>query len=118
MFGLLLALAALVNAAGYVLTLWHQDSAFDEATHFFTSFAVVAAIGWWLAGSTGLGSRRGSLFLSLLAIGLALGFLWEMFEWAAGIVGSLRDTLIDLAMDSAGSAAAGALSVWIAGKLR
>lgn len=113
-FGLLLALAALVNAGGYVLTLWHQESAFDEATHFVTSFAGLAAIGWALAGKSRFASRPAMLFLSLLAIGMALGALWEVLEWAIGIIGSFRDTLMDLAMDTVGIAAAGALSLWIA----
>lgn len=117
LFGLLLALAALVNAGGYVLTLWHQQSTFDEAAHFFTSFAGVAAIGWALAAKTSrFGSGLAMLFLSLLAIGLAIGAAWELFEWLIGIIGSRRDTLIDLAMDAAGTIAAGALSVWIAAR--
>ena len=41
----LLMLALTVNAAGYLLGLWHEKTMFDEAVHAYTSFAVMTAVG-------------------------------------------------------------------------
>lgn len=104
----LLAGAALVNAAGYVLGLWHEETAFDEAVHLYTSFAVVAAIGRFAPGRWAFWGSP-PRWWTLIVLGAALGLAWEAFEWVIGIVGSRRDTLIDLLMDVAGAAAAAVL---------
>lgn len=98
----LLALAGLVNAAGYVLSLWHDETVFDELVHLFTTFAVTAALGKALA--TKRATRPSTRFgVQLVGLALALGLLWEAFEWLIGMVGSRHDTLMDLAMDLAGA---------------
>lgn len=117
-FGFLLTLAALVNAGGYVLTLWHQESSFDEAAHVFTTFALMAAAGWAVISLSSLAASRRLLFATILAAGFILGAAWELVEWGIGIIGSRRDTMIDLAMDAAGAIAAGAVTVWLAGARR
>ena len=47
---------------------------------------------------TGLGAAVLSLILA--GIGLVVGLLWEGFEYLIGIIGSRKDTLIDLAIYS------------------
>lgn len=112
LLGFLIALAALADTAGYAFTLWKADTLFDEAIHGFTSFAGMAAIGWALSRSeTGRQWSRGALVAVIVGIGLALGLLWEGFEWVADMIGSPRDTLIDLAADTIGAALAGLLVV-------
>ena len=101
-YAALLALAALVNLAGYLFSLWHEETIFDEAVHAFTSFALVAAIGRARAART----RTLSVWAQL-GIALVLGVAWEVFEWMVGMIGTMRDTAIDLAMDAAGGLAAG-----------
>lgn len=107
-YAALLIAAALVNAAGYLLTLWHDETMFDEAVHFYTSFAVVAAIGRAALASNRL-RRSGPRWTALLVIGILLGLAWEAFEYMIGIIGSRQDTLMDLAMDLAGALLAAGL---------
>lgn len=113
-YGFLLALAAAVNGAGYTMTLWHDETLFDEIVHGFTTFAGMAAIGWAMVRSGGKFERsRSALFWSMIGLGLVLGLLWEVFEYLIGIVGTPKDTMIDIVMDMIGASAAAALSCWI-----
>lgn len=104
----LVAAAALVNAAGYLLTLWHDETVFDEAVHLYTSFAVMAALGWLASGRPPF-PHSAPPWWAFVVSGLILGLAWEVIEWIAGIIGGRRDTAMDLAMDTLGAAAAAAL---------
>ena len=115
LFGLLLTLAAIVNTAGYVFGLWHEQTPFDEIVHAFTAFAGMAAAGGMVL-KPHLQPRSG-LFWRAAAIALVIGLAWEAFEWAVGIIGDLRDTSIDLLMDVVGAVAAAALLLWLAHRL-
>lgn len=108
LLGFLIALAALANAAGYVFSLWHEDTVFDEAVHGFTSFAGMAGIGWAIGRHRRVWSDA-LLFAAIIALGIAFGLLWEGFEWLVDMIGSRRDTLIDLAADTIGAVLAGLL---------
>jgi long-subunit fatty acid transport protein len=61
--------------------------------------------------------RKLLYLLTITSFGIAIGALWEITEWTAGIVlsskviGSLDDTIIDLIMDSFGSAIAALTSL-------
>jgi NAD/NADP transhydrogenase beta subunit len=117
--GFLLSLAVAVNGAGYTMTLWHEETLFDEIVHAFTTFAGLAAIGWALVRRGGkLARSRAALSWSLLGLALMLGLLWEVFEYWIGIIGTPKDTAIDLAMDMIGACAAAALSCWIQSRAR
>jgi len=108
---LLLIVAATVNAAGYIVGLWHERTMFDEIVHAFTTFAGMTAL-IWLATRDGRllhGASALSIVVSALFGGLILGLVWEGIEWAIGIIGDRRDTLVDLAMDSLGAVTAGLL---------
>ncbi|MEG3988943.1 hypothetical protein QUA13_17635 [Microcoleus sp. S28C3] len=56
--------------------------------------------------------------LTITNLGIAIGALWEVAEWTAGIVlsteviESLNDTIIDLIIDSLGAAIAALTSFW------
>ena len=119
-FRLILLLAAMINAAGYVLDLWVEATPFDEIVHAFTGFAGTAAISWLLLGRTRLVTVAdgGRLIWAALAVGVAFGLLWELFEWLVGMIGSREDTLVDLAMDSIGALSAGLFCAWAAGLRR
>lgn len=120
LFTLLFVIAALINALGYVLTLWHERTPFDEIVHAFTSFTVCAAAGWLLLSRTRLvsGDENVKLVLAVAAIGLVIGVLWEIFEWIIGIIGGPTDTIMDLVMDMIGAVAAGLFCAWAAGRNR
>jgi len=113
LLGLLLAIAAAVNGAGYALQLWHDETLFDEIVHFFTTFVGMLAIGWSVRNRDILAQSPTKLAISVVAIGLALGVVWEIFEWAIGIIGRPRDTAIDLLMDGAGALVAAAILWWL-----
>lgn len=115
LFGLLLAVAATVNGTGYALTLWHDRTMFDEVVHAFTTFAGLAAISWALVRTYRIDGSGQRLWWTLIGIGVLLGVVWEGFEWLIGIIGSPKDTAIDLAMDMLGALAAAALIAWTAG---
>ena len=110
-YTLLVALAVLLNAAGYLLSLWHEETGFDEAAHLVTSFAGMAALGRIAAATPAFG-RSAPPFWVFIGVGLLLGIAWEGVEWLLGIIGGLNDTILDLVMDSAGAAAAAALVGW------
>ncbi|MEG5043179.1 hypothetical protein [Microcoleus sp. B4-C1] len=120
LFDFLFVLAALLNAGGWVFGLFYQPGLYDEIVHAFTTFAVTLAFSF-LAYSSMLTIFRNHKLLYLLTItsfGIAIGALWEVTEWTAGIVlsteviGSLDDTIIDLIMDSLGAAIAAITGLW------
>ncbi len=115
-FTALFLIACAVNAAGYVFTLWHEETAFDETVHAFTSFTIAAAAGWYLVVRNDVASDPPRQVAMITAIGLVVGVLWEIFEWAIGIIGTRRDTIIDLVMDIIGSVAAGMFCAWAASR--
>lgn len=119
-FSLLFVLAGLINAAGYVFNLWKSPPWFDETVHAFTSFTVMAAIGWMLLARSSLNAawKRGRFTLAIAGLGLAVGVLWEVFEWIIGIIGSPVDTGVDLVMDTFGAVAAGLFCAWAAKRER
>lgn len=105
LFTLIFAIAAAINALGYVLELWASPAWFDEAVHVATPFAVVTAVAWMLVKRQDAYPRThpARYMFKIVIIGLAVGVLWEGFEWVIGIVGSARDTLSDLLMDMIGA---------------
>lgn len=119
-FTLLFVLAGLINAAGYVYNLWKTPLLFDEFVHFYTSFTIMLAIGWRMFSRSSINAvgHPGHFVLSITALGVALGVLWEIFEWVIGIIGSPADTMNDLVMDTIGALVAGLLCTWIAKRHR
>lgn len=115
-FGISLAAAAAVNAAGYTMNLWKDRTPFDEIVHAFTTFAGMAVIGWAVLRHWKRPMSRSAVFVPMIGTALLLGVAWEGVEWAIGIIGSLRDTFIDLVMDLLGAVAAAALIHWVAGR--
>ena len=118
LFTLLFLVAGLVNAAGYALQLWQSPVWFDETVHFYTSFAVMAGLGWLALARTRLFGRSVPFLLAVTGLGLLLGILWEVFEWVVGIIGARGDTIVDLVMDTLGAVAAGLFCAWAAGASR
>jgi hypothetical protein len=109
------AAAALANAAGYALDLYQQFWWFDRLLHAFTIFAITL----WLAVIAFAPSfRRGHAvrtFFLVASVGLAVGALWEVAEWAydqvapQDVIKGKFDTVLDLIMDTIGAALAALL---------
>jgi len=120
LFDFLFVLAALLNAGGWVLGLFYQPGLYDEIVHAFTNFAVTLALSFLAYSSMLIIFRNHKLLylLTITSLGIAIGALWEVAEWTAGIVlsteviESLNDTIIDLIMDSLGAAIAALTSLW------
>lgn len=116
LIALLFLIAGLANAVGYAFDLWHTPRWFDEVVHFYTSFAVMAGLGWIALARTRLFGRSLQFVLGVAGFGVVLGILWEVFEYAIGIIGTRRDTFADLLMDMLGAIAAGLFCAWAAGE--
>jgi len=110
-----LAAAVAANVAGYAFGLYQQLWWFDRVLHAFTLFAMTL----WLALLVfGPGFREGfrfRTFLLVLALGLAMGAIWEIAEWAydriapQDVIKGKFDTVLDLIMDTVGAALAALL---------
>lgn len=105
LFTFLFTLVAAINASGYVFNLFATPVWFDEFVHVITPFAIVAALAWLLIDRDAAYpiASPTAYFLKIALLGIAIGLGWEGFEWLVGIIGTVHDTLIDLAMDTAGA---------------
>ncbi len=112
---ILLAAALLASAASSTFDLYAKFWWFDESLHCFSSFAITLVLALYAYGALLTGRRRHEalLVLTLAGLGVALGVLWEMIEWAfdliepGDVILDKRDTMIDLIMDAIGGLAAG-----------
>ncbi len=108
-------MAVLANAAGWVLNLYEKIGWYDEALHLYTTFAFTLVLALFAYGAvlTGARAHRLLLVLAVACIGLALGTLWELAEWAydqivhPNVIKAKTDTIVDLIMDTVGALAAG-----------
>ena len=120
LFDFFFVLAALLNATGWVWSLFGMPGPYDEIVHAYTTFAITLALSF-LVYSSMLNVFRNHTLLYLVTItsfGIAIGALWEVTEWSAGkilsteVIESLDDTIIDLVMDSLGAGLAALISLW------
>ena len=114
----IVVIAILVNIAGYLWDLYQQFWWFDEVLHAYTTFALTLPLALLLYGVVLSGAKdRPILFiLTVACLGVTIGAIWEIAEWAYdqmvpenAILGK-TDTVIDLIMDLAGALAAGLVS--------
>ena len=114
-----IVIAMLANIAGYVWNLYNQIRLFDEILHAFTTFALTLPIALLLYQVILIGAHsRPILFiLTVACLGLAIGAIWEIAEWAydqivpGNVILGKNDTIIDLMVDTIGSIIAGIVSV-------
>ncbi|MFC1458570.1 hypothetical protein ACETIH_18060 [Microvirga arabica] len=109
----LIVCAALLNAGGWAWNWFDQFVWFDELIHTFTPFALVSALMYrlWTGGLINNPPGAVSFVLKAALIGLGLGIAWEFLEMLFLNL-HLTDTLIDLVMDTIGSAAGGWFAGW------
>jgi hypothetical protein len=115
-FSLLFVLACLLGAAGYVWPALNDLRFYDNLAHLLMTFALAPALGLLLYRPMLDGfARHGLLFATLVAsIGLAVGALWEVFEYATGVADPplLAAAMHDLCSDTVGAALGGGLAAW------
>ena len=112
LFDLLFVIAALLNAGGWI-GLFYQPGPYDEIVHAFTTFSVTLALSF-LVYQPMLTLFRRHVWLYILTItsfGIAIGALWEVFEWLTATINSLDDTIVDLIMDTIGAVIASLVSL-------
>ncbi len=112
LFDLLFVIAALLNAGGWI-GLFYQPGPYDEIVHAFTTFSITLALSFLVYHPmlTLFRSHRRLYLLTIISFGIAIGALWEIFEWVTATINSLDDTIVDLIMDTIGAIAASLLSL-------
>jgi hypothetical protein len=121
LFDLLFVAASLVNAVGLAFSLYEGIPGYDEFAHSFTTFAVTLAFGSLAYGrmTRAFREHRPSFAVAIASLGLSVGALWEMLEWAADrtlgttLMGGVDDTVKDLMGDFVGAAFAATMSAWL-----
>lgn len=111
----LLFLALLANIAGYVFDLYARWAWFDKVLHPSTIGAITLGLGLALYGRalTGAIAHRVLLIVAIAALGVAVGALWEVAEWAydqitpGNAIKGKFDTITDLIVDTIGAIVAG-----------
>lgn len=112
LFDFLFVISALLNAGGWI-GLFYQPGPYDEITHAFTTFSITLALSFIVYNSmlSVFRSHRRLYILTIISFGIAIGALWEVFEWVTATINSLDDTIGDLVMDTLGAIAASLLSL-------
>lgn len=120
---ILLVIAVAANAAGYFLNWFGQIAWYDDVVHGYTIFALSLVLALYLYGTVLVGAAEHAFLfvLMVLAVGLAIGGLWEVAEWAydqwmapGNAIMGKRDTILDLIWDSIGALAAGVVALAMA----
>ncbi len=121
----LLAIAIVVNIAGYLFNMYSQFWWFDEVIHTYTTFALTLILALYAYDVVLTGAQLHPFLLVLVigAIGLGLGGLWEVAEWMYDTLLTQKDTikeapdrLIDLILDTLGALVAGWVTVSMVNK--
>jgi hypothetical protein len=122
-FGLGLLLSSWANAAAWYQDVWWMDVVLHFGLTGATAamaYLVLARLDVLPALHDGVVGRRAAPVVVLtVALGLAIGALWEVYEWIAvewldqtSIIVGYDDTIHDLVMDGLGSLVAGFLLLW------
>ena len=117
---IVLGAAAGAAVAGSMLNWYEQIVWYDEVVHAGFGFAVTFAAAVWLSPDVLVGWREhgGRLLVVLLLIGLGIGTLWELVEFAydhlsgpQNVIKGKVDTVVDLLCDAGGALVAAVLAV-------
>lgn len=116
---ILIPVGLAVAVAGSVFGLYDRIAFFDEAVHGFNFFiaALVFALFFYGRVLSGIRGHRALLVATIAVLGLGIGAVWEIIEWAydqiraPNLILGKTDTIYDLIIDTAGAAVAGLLVV-------
>lgn len=113
----LLILALIANIAGYTSNLYQRWWWFDRVLHPGTIFAITLALALLVFARAFRPAHPILIVLLIASIGIAVGGLWEVAEWAFDRLASgdnikgKHDTILDLITDTVGAVSAGLLSL-------
>jgi hypothetical protein len=124
-YDLAVIVALVFTQGGEALNLYDAIAWYDRVVHFVVPMLASQVVYLCLArievmpdpSQETLPRHEAGMFVAVFALGLAVGALWEIFEWSSdGIFGSQlsegnTDTVGDLIADACGSLAGGALMV-------
>ncbi|MEX2672299.1 MAG: hypothetical protein WD294_09345 [Phycisphaeraceae bacterium] len=116
LFSMLFVAAAVLNGLGWVFNFWDRVPYYDPFTHAFTTFSGTLAVGYLVYGSVTLhvGRYATLLFaLNVAALGMAVGGLWEIFEWSIGVPQTYQSVAVDLIADAIGALGAAMLAMYV-----
>lgn len=108
-FDLFVALAALLNASGFVFDFYRRVPLFDEVAHAVTVFALSLAFFELVYRENTESWRRLTVSVAIFTFGVTIGALWEIAEWSTGrffdttVVFGLSDAITDLMANSVGA---------------
>lgn len=112
----LAVIGALVAVASVVFGLYAIFPWFDEALHAYNFFALTLLVAVYAHGVVLTGGREHGflLVLTVTTIGLGLGAVWEVTEFAydhfivkPNVILPKVDTIVDMILDTAGALVAG-----------
>lgn len=112
-----LIVAGIANIAGYTANLYQRWWWFDRVLHPGTIFAISLALGLFVFAKAFRPAHPVLIALLIASIGLAIGGLWEVAEWAFDRLASgdnikgKYDTILDLITDTVGAVSAGFISL-------
>lgn len=113
---------ALVAIVSVVFGLYQVFPWFDEALHAYNFFALTLLLAVYAYGAVLTGAREHGflLVLTITVIGLGLGALWEIGEFAydrtvapPSVILPKFDTIMDMLLDTGGALVAGLLLLWM-----
>lgn len=119
-FEAILALALLMSALGWTWGLYRPVPGYDEVAHCLTTLALTL-VGCFLFYRPLLGyfgNHTFRLAVAVITLGVAIGALWEMAEYAGMVLFShtdgevLKDEISDLAVDTVGAILAVPMVLW------
>ena len=124
-YDLAVIVALVFTQGGEALSLYDAIAWYDRVVHFVVPMLASQVVYLCLArievmpdpSQETLPRHEAGMFVAVFALGLAVGALWEIFEWSSdGLFGSQlsegnTDTVGDLIADACGSLAGGALMV-------
>lgn len=125
LYDLAVVVALAFTQGGEALNLYDAIAWYDRVVHFVVPMLASQVLYLCLArldvmpdpSQETLRRHEAGMFVAVFALGLAVGALWEIFEWSSdGVFGSQlsegnTDTVGDLIADACGSLAGGALMV-------
>ena len=116
LFDVLFVASAILSGTGWSWDPEPWANVYNEVNHFFTSFALTLSLGYLAFESVRALLRPHAIVftMAVASFGVAIGAVWEIFEWAIGEIGTIDDTILDLALDTAGALLAGWMVAWAA----